>query len=81
MSRTLTLSQLAEGINRTTATSGDDRIVKKWNKTGLLEGLSALGAQKMARLLENQAVAVLQPGNQMLSENLALSNGNAGMAN
>lgn len=81
MSRTLTLSQLAEGINRTTATSGDDRIVKKWNKTGLLEGLSALGSQKMARLLENQAVAVLQPGNQMLSENLALSNGVAGMGN
>ena len=79
MSRTLTLSQLAEGIQRTTATNGDDRIVNKWTKTGLLEGLSALGRQKMSRLLENQAVAVLQPGNQMLSENLALSTGGASL--
>ena len=80
MSRTLTLSQLAEGIQRTTATAGDERIVGKWAKTGLLEGLSNLGRQKMARLLENQAVAVLQPGNQMLSENLALSTGGASLA-
>ena len=80
MSRTLTLSQLAEGIQRTTATAGDERIVGKWSKTGLLEGLSNLGRQKMARLLENQAVAVLQPGNQMLSENLALSTGGASLA-
>jgi hypothetical protein len=76
----LTLSQLAEGVERTAATSGDQRIVNKWSKTGLLEGLSNLGRQKMARLLENQAVAVLQPGNQMLSENLALSTGGASLA-
>lgn len=75
-----TLSQLAEGINRTTATSGDERVVTKWGKTGLLEGLSNQGRQKMARLLENQAVAVLQPGNQMLAENLALSAGGASLA-
>ena len=79
MSRTLTLSQLAEGINRQQS-AGDDRIVGKWSKTGLLEGLSAQGRQKMARLLENQAVAVLQPGNQMLAENLALSTGGASLA-
>jgi hypothetical protein len=76
----LTLSQLAEGIQRTTATAGDERIVGKWSKTGLLDNLSNLGRQKMARLLENQAVAVLQPGNQMLSENLALSTGGASLA-
>lgn len=80
MSRTLTLSQLAEGIQRTTATAGDERIVGKWAKTGLLEGLSNLGRQKMARLLENQAVAVLQPGNQMLNESLGLSTGGASLA-
>ena len=79
MSRTLTLTQLAEGINRQQS-AGDDRIVGKWSKTGLLEGLSAQGRQKMARLLENQAVAVLQPGNQMLAENLALSTGGASLA-
>ena len=29
---TLTLSQLAEGIQRTTATSADERMIGKWNK-------------------------------------------------
>lgn len=76
---TLTLSQLAEGIQRTTATSADERMIGKWNKTGLLEGLSNHGRQKMARLLENQAAAVL--GNpSMLNESLSLSTGNAGLA-
>lgn len=79
MARTLTLSQLAEGIQRTTATAGDDRFVTKWNKTGLLEGLSAAGRQKMARLLENQAVEVLRGGTSMLNESLALSTGGAGL--
>lgn len=80
MSRTLTLSQLAEGIQRTAATSGDDRIVGKWNRTGLLEGLSAAGKQKMARLLENQAVEVLKGGSTMLNESLSLSTGGASLA-
>jgi hypothetical protein len=76
---TLTLSQLAEGIQRTTATSADERMINKWNKTGLLEGLSNHGRQKMARLLENQAAAVL--GNpSMLNESLSLSTGGAGLA-
>jgi len=80
MSRTLTLSQLAEGIQRTTATSGDDRIVGKWSRTGLLEGLSNAGKQKMARLLENQAVEVLKGGSSMLNESLSLSTGGASLA-
>lgn len=80
LSRTLTLSQLAEGIQRTSATAGNDRIVGKWNKTGLLEGLSNLGKEKMARLLENQAVEVLKGGSSMLNESLSLSQGGAGMA-
>jgi hypothetical protein len=80
MSRTLTLSQLAEGIQRTTATSGDDRIVGKWSRTGLLEGLSNAGKQKMARLLENQAVEVLKGGSTMLNESLSLSTGGASLA-
>lgn len=80
MSRTLTLSQLAEGIQRTTATAGDDRMVGKWSRTGLLEGLSSAGKQKMARLLENQAVEVLRGGSSMLNENLSLSTGGASLA-
>lgn len=80
MSRTLTLSQLAEGIQRTAATAGDDRMVGKWSRTGLLEGLSASGKQKMARLLENQAVEVLKGGSSMLNESLSLSTGGASLA-
>jgi hypothetical protein len=80
MSRTLTLSQLAEGIQRTAANAGDDRMVGKWSRTGLLEGLSAAGKQKMARLLENQAVEVLKGGSSMLNESLSLSTGGASLA-
>ena len=79
MSRTLTLSQLAEGIQRTAA-NGDDRIVGKWSRTGLLEGLSHAGKAKMARLLENQAVEVLKGGSSMLNESLSLSTGGASLA-
>lgn len=80
MSRTLTLSQLAEGIQRTAATAGDERMVGKWSRTGLLEGLSNAGKQKMARLLENQAVEVLKGGSSMLNESLSLSTGGASLA-
>lgn len=80
MSRTLTLSQLAEGIQRTAATAGDERMVGKWSRTGLLEGLSNSGKQKMARLLENQAVEVLKGGSSMLNESLSLSTGGAALA-
>jgi hypothetical protein len=80
MSRTLTLSQLAEGIQRTAATAGDERMVGKWSRTGLLEGLSNSGKQKMARLLENQAVEVLKGGSSMLNESLSLSTGGASLA-
>ena len=80
MSKTLTISQLAEGIQRTAANAGDDRIVGKWSRTGLLEGLSAAGKQKMARLLENQAVEVLKGGSSMLNESLSLSTGGASLA-
>ena len=80
MSKTLTISQLAEGIQRTAANAGDDRIVGKWSRTGLLEGLSNSGKQKMARLLENQAVEVLKGGSSMLNESLSLSTGGASLA-
>lgn len=36
------------------------RKVQKWKKTGLLEGLKSGAASRMARLLENQAVALLE---------------------
>ena len=82
MSRNLTVAQLAEGIQRTAMNVADDRILAKWKKTGLLEGLSGFGAQKMARLLESQAIEVLtgQTSKQTLNESLSLSTGGAGLA-
>ena len=75
-----TYAQLMEGVQRTVATAADDRMVSKWSRTGLLEGLSTAGKQKMARLLENQAVEVLKGGSTMLNENLSLSTGGASLA-
>lgn len=75
-----TYAQLLEGVQQTVATSADERMVAKWGKTGLLENLSTAGKQKMARLLENQAVEVLKGGTSMLNESLSLSTGGASLA-
>jgi hypothetical protein len=73
-----TLSQIAEGINRTAVSAGNPKLVSKWNATGLLEGLGSLGKEKMARLLENQAAEILRNSNMLLEAN-ALSLGGAGL--
>jgi len=78
--RPFTLAQLAEGISRTSANAGNPRMVQKWSTTGLLEGLNGVGREKMARLLENQAVEVLKGTSSMLMEANALSLGGAGLA-
>ena len=81
MSRPFTLAQLAEGISRTSSTGGNPRITNKWAATGLLDGLNQLGREKMARLLENQAVEVLKPfTGGLLNESLSLSTGGAALA-
>lgn len=77
--RPFTLAQLAEGIGRTSVTAGNPKMVQKWNATGLLEGLSGVGREKMARLLENQAVQVLKDAPTLLSEGLSLSTGGAAL--
>ena len=50
------VERLTEGIvNRDMRTQGH-ALLKKWERTGLLEGLSnERGRHSMARLLENQA--------------------------
>lgn len=78
--RTLTVSQLAEGIQRSKATESSDRILNKWAPSGLLEGLSSQGREKMARLLENQAVELFRGNSSLLTENLGLSTGGASLA-
>ena len=77
--KAFTLAQLAEGINRTAVSSGNPKLVTKWNATGLLEGLSSLGKEKMARLLENQAAEILRNSSMLLEAN-ALSLGAGGLA-
>ncbi len=77
--RPFTLAQLAEGISRTSVTAGNPKMVQKWERTELLSGLSGVGKEKMARLLENQAVEVLKGTSSMLAEAAALSTGGAGL--
>lgn len=75
----LTLARLAEGVQSTNATQGDPKLVNKWEAIGLLKGLSPAGKAKMARLLENQTVAILNNTNGMLTEANTLTTGGAGL--
>lgn len=72
MKSTISLTQLAEGINRNSINADAPRLAKKWSQTGLLEGLKPHARDTMARLLENQAA-------QLLRETNALSTGAAGL--
>lgn len=53
------LQEMAEGIGTIDQRKEVKRLVGKWNKTGLLEGLSESKSGVMARLLENQASHLL----------------------
>ena len=57
---TFTLEQLAEGVHRRSLGSDLPRLQKKWNATGLLEGLKGTNRDNMSRLLENQAAELLK---------------------
>lgn len=74
-----TLQQLSEGLEVNPHKGVDGRLVDKWAKYGLLEGLNSAAKQKVARLLENQAVEMLR-NPQVLMEANALSLGGAGLA-
>jgi len=74
MKSSFTLSQLAEGVHRRSLGADAPRLMKKWQATGLLEGLKGVAKDNMARLLENQAA-------ELLKENAnALSTGGANLA-
>ena len=53
----LTKDTVEERLNQSVISA---RKVKKWAATGLLEGLKTKEAARMARLLENQAKALLE---------------------
>jgi hypothetical protein len=77
--RPFTLATIAEGISRTAVNAGNSKIVEKWAGLGLLEGLQGVQRERMARMLENQAIEVLKGTSSFLNETNALSLGGAGL--
>ncbi len=60
------LNKLTEGIVNRDLKKQGDALLRKWEKTGLLEGLSQDHARNgMARLLENQAKQLLKEASSM----------------
>ena len=60
-----TLEQLTEGIRSRNVGAEGNRLMEKWNRTGLLRGLSDHGRENMGRLLENQAAQLLREQNSL----------------
>lgn len=84
MKSSFTLSQLAEGVHRRSLGADAPRLMKKWQATGLLEGLKGVNKDNMARLLENQAAELLKETANSLSTggaNLASSGQVVGFTN
>ena len=54
------LDTLTEGIRARSLANEGEAILRKWEKTGLLEGLNDVNRNNMARLLENQAAQLLK---------------------
>jgi hypothetical protein len=63
--KSFTLSQLAEGVHRRSLGADAPRLLKKWQATGLLEGLKGVNRDNMARLLENQCAEILKEQNSL----------------
>ena len=57
------MEKLTEGIVNRNLQKEGAALLRKWNQTGLLEGLSESGKQNMAVLLENQAKSLLKESN------------------
>ncbi len=72
MSDKFNLSLIAEGVQKRSLGADAPRLLEKWTKTGLLEGLKGNTKESMARLLENQAAEILKESN-------GLSTGAAGL--
>ena len=54
------LDTLTEGIQARHVGTQNKPLIEKWNKTGLLRGLTGVNRENMSRLLENQASQVLK---------------------
>lgn len=66
-----TLAQLAEGVHRRSLGAEAPRLLAKWGRTGLLEGLGGMAKENMSRLLENQAAELLKETANSLSTGAA----------
>ena len=54
------INTLTEGIRARSLANEGEALLNKWEKTGLLEGLSDVDRSNMARLMENQAAQLLK---------------------
>ena len=54
------IETLTEGIRARSLANEGEALLRKWERTGLLEGMSDVGRSNMARLLENQAAQLLK---------------------
>ena len=54
------LRSLTEGIQSRNMSVVNTALTEKWNRTGLLKGLTGQYRENMARMLENQAGQVLK---------------------
>lgn len=61
----ITLDELASGIRQRHLGVENQRLVEKWNRTGLLKGLNGVHKENMARLLENQTAQILREANSL----------------
>ena len=73
MARNITMNQLTEGIRERHLGTERNRLMEKWNRTGLLRGMDDYGRETMSQLLENQAAQLLREAN-----TLGSSAGNSG---
>ena len=75
MSKSFSLNQLMAGIKDRNVGDDNNRLVEKWNRTGLLRGMERDGqkGEMMARLLENQAAQLLREANSLSTGGGALT--------
>lgn len=63
MSKQFTLKHLTEGTSLPSVANETNRLVGKWEESGLLKNLNGYQKESMARLLENQARELLRESN------------------
>jgi len=68
MARNITMNQLTEGIRERKVGAERNRLMEKWNRTGLLRGMDDYGRETMSQLLENQAAQLLREANTLGSQ-------------